>query len=80
MRCYRRRDRDGGRRETDDRRMQRLRKILPLTRLQRAILELGAKGAPLQPAALANDAAGTTYETSVWRQAKADIGRLLQMG
>ena len=80
MRGYRRRDRDGGRRETDHRRMLRLRTILPLTRLQRAILELAAKGTPLQPAALADDAAGTTFKTPIWRQAKADIDRLLKMG
>ena len=80
MRGYRRRGRNGGRRETDDRRVLRLRKILPLTRLQRAILELAAKGIPLQPLALADDAAGTTYKTPIWRQAKADIERLLQMG
>jgi len=43
-------------------------------------LELAAKGAPLQPAALADDAAGTTYETPIWRQAKADVDRLLKMG
>ncbi len=60
--------------------MLRLRKILPLTRLQRAILERAAKGEPVQPAALADDAAGTTYKTPIWRQAEADIDRLLKMG
>lgn len=80
MRSYCHRDRDGGRHETDDRRMLQLRKMLPLTRLQCAILELAAKGTPLQPAALADDAAGTTFGTPIWRQAKADIDRLLKMG
>ena len=80
MRDYCHRDRDGGRGETNDRRMLRMRKILPLTRLQRAILELAAEGTPLQPAALADDAAGTTRETPIRRQAKADIDRLLEMG
>ncbi len=34
----------------------------------------------MQPEALADDAAGTTFETPIWRQAEADIDRLLKMG
>jgi len=58
-----------------------MQQLLPLTTLQREILQRAAKGTPLQPAALADDVlGGMTWRTANRNKAEAEIQNLTQMG